>query len=238
MKISNLPLLALPVVAIAAVILGGLFSTIIDQAYLRGAYQVWQENETFAAASVALLAALYASRPVYLQVRAQSVQAALDLLRRIEADTETCVDTRKKLFELRRAAVNLAGEIHAYAVAPEPQAQEQELKDAVAAFRAISPKDLLALSERATINSADQMKLMALAAVLKIAQQVVTDILAEEWGGVIAQPVVAKENGFISIKLAGLFNLSSEIAEDLEVQEKAMRERAKQLRQTADTVMT
>jgi hypothetical protein len=236
MKISRLPILALPVVAIAAVILGGLFSTIIDQAYLRGAYQVWQENETFAAASVALLAALYASRPVYLQVRAQSVQAALDLLRRIEADTETCVDTRKKLFDLRRAAVNLAGEIHAYAAAPEPQAQE--LKDAVAAFRAISPKDLLALSERATINSADQMKLVALAAVLKIAQQVVTDILAEEWGGVIAQPVVAKENGFISIKLAGLFNLSSEIAEDLEVQEKAMRERAKQLRQTADTVMT
>jgi hypothetical protein len=236
MKISRLPILALPVVAIAAVILGGLFSTIIDQAYLRGAYQIWQENETFAAASVALLAALYASRPVYMQVRAQSVQAALDLLRRIEADTETCVDTRKKLFELRRAAVNLAGEIHAYAVEPEPQAQE--LKDAVAAFRAISPKDLLALSERATINSADQMKLVALAAVLKIAQQVVTDILAEEWGGVIAQPVVAKENGFISIKLAGLFNLSSEIAEDLEVQEKAMRERAKQLRQTADTVMT
>ena len=236
MKISRLPILALPIVALAAIVLAGLFSSFIDQAYLRGAYVVWQENETFAAASVALLAALYASRPVYMQVRAQSVQAALDLLRRIEADTETCVDTRKKLFELRRAAVNLAGEIHAYAVAPEPQAQE--LKDAVAAFRAISPKDLLALSERATINSADQMKLVALAAVLKIAQQVVTDILAEEWGGVIAQPVVAKENGFISIKLAGLFNLSSEIAEDLEVQEKAMRERAKQLRQTADTVMT
>ena len=236
MKISRLPILALPIVALAAIVLAGLFSSFIDQAHLRGAYVVWQENETFAAATIALLAALYASRPVYMQVRAQSVQAALDLLRRIEADTETCVDTRKKLFELRRAAVNLAGEIHAYAVAPEPQAQE--LKDAVAAFRAISPKDLLALSERATINSADQMKLVALAAVLKIAQQVVTDILAEEWGGVIAQPVVAKENGFISIKLAGLFNLSSEIAEDLEVQEKAMRERAKQLRQTADTVMT
>ena len=236
MKISRLPILALPIVALAAIVLAGLFSSFIDQAYLRGAYVVWQENETFAAATIALLAALYASRPVYMQVRAQSVQAALDLLRRIEADTETCVDTRKKLFELRRAAVNLAGEIHAYAVAQEPQAQE--LKDAVAVFRAISPKDLLALSERPTINSADQMKLVALAAVLKIAQQVVTDILAEEWGGVIAQPVVAKENGFISIKLAGLFNLSSEIAEDLEVQEKAMRERAKQLRQTADTVMT
>lgn len=95
----------------------------------------------------------------------------------------------------------------------------------------------MALSERATINSADQMKLVALAAMLKIAQQVVTEILAEEWGGVIAQEVVAKEHDFISIKLAGLFNLSSEIAEDLEVQEAAMRERAKHLRQTADTVM-
>lgn len=235
MKISRLPILALPIVALAAIVLAGLFSSFIDQAYLRGAYVVWQENETFAAATIALLAALYASRPVYLQVRAQSVQAALDLLRRIEADTDACIDTRKRLFDLRRAAVTLAGEIHAYAVAEEPSAQE--LKDAVAAFRAISPKDLLALSERATINSADQMKLVALAAVLKIAQQVVADILAEEWGGVIAQAVVAKENDFISIKLAGLFNLSSEIAEDLEVQEAAMRDRAKHLRQTADTVM-
>jgi hypothetical protein len=235
MKISRLPILALPIIALAAILLAGLFSSFIDQVHLRGAYVVWQENETFAAATIALLAALYASRPVYLQVRAQSVQAALDLLRRIEADTDACIDARKRLFELRRAAVTLAGEIHAYAVAAEPSSQE--LKDAVAAFRAISPKDLLALSERATINSADQMKLVALAAVLKIAQQVVTDILAEEWGGVIAQAVVAKENDFISIKLAGLFNLSSEIAEDIEAQEKAMRDRAKHLRQTADTVM-
>ena len=235
MKISRLPILALPIVALAAIMLAGLFSSFIDQAYLRGAYVVWQENETFAAATIALLAALYASRPVYLQVRAQSVQAALDLLRRIEADTEACVDARKKLSELRRAAVTLAGEIHVYAESAAPSSQE--LKDAVAVFRAVSPKDLMALSERATINSADQMKLVALAAVLKIAQQVVTEILAEEWGGVIAQEVVAKEHDFISIKLAGLFNLSSEIAEDLEVQEAAMRERAKHLRQTADTVM-
>ena len=197
MKISRLPILALPIVALAAIVLAGLFSSFIDQAYLRGAYVVWQENETFAAATIALLAALYASRPVYLQVRAQSVQAALDLLRRIEADTEACVDARKKLFELRRAAVTLAGEIHVYAEAAEPLSQE--LKDAVAVFRAVSPKDLMALSERATINSADQMKLVALAAVLKIAQQVVTEILAEEWGGVIAPEVVAKEHDFISI---------------------------------------
>ena len=72
---------------------------------------------------------------------------------------------------------------------------------------------------------------------LKIAQQVVSDILAQEWGGVIAQDVVVKENDFVSIKLAGLFNLSSEIAEDLEVQEAAMRARAKQLRQAADTML-
>lgn len=226
----------LPVVAVTiAVLLAVLFASMFDQAQLRSIYQVWQENETFAAASVALLAAMYASRPVYLQVRAQSVQAALDLLHRIEADTEACIDTRKRLFDLRRAAVTLTGEIHAYAAAKEPAVQE--LMDAVAVFRAILPKDLLALSERPTINSADQMKLVALSAVLKIAQQVVADILAQEWGGVIAQDVVAKENDFVSIKLAGLFNLSSEIAEDLEVQEAAMRVRAKQLRQAADTML-
>jgi hypothetical protein len=236
MKISQLPLMLLPLVAVAiAACLAVLFASIFDQAQLRGVYLVWQENETFAAASVALLAAMYAARPVYLQVRAQSVQAALDLLLRIEADTEACIEARKRLSDLRRSVVALAGEIHAYAEAQEPTAQD--LKDAVAEFRAVSPQELLALSERATINSADQMKLVALAAVLKIAQHVVAEILAEEWGGVIAQAVVAKEHDFISIKLAGLFNLSSEIAEDLEAQENAMRERAKHLRQTADTAM-
>ncbi len=236
MKTSRLPLVALPFFAIAvAGFVAVLLTAIVDQSQLRGAYQVWQENETFAAATVALLAAMYASRPVYLQVRAQSVQAALDLLRRIEADTEACIEARKRLFELRRAVVTLAGEIHAYAEAQEPTAQD--LKDAAAAFRAISPQELLALSERPTINSADQMKLVALSAVLKIAQHVVAELLAQEWGGVIAQDVVAKEHDFISIKLAGLFNLSSEIAEDLEVQEAAMRDRAKQLRDVADSTM-
>ena len=78
---------------------------------------------------------------------------------------------------------------------------------------------------------------VALSAVLKIAQHAVDELLAQEWGGVIAQDAVAKEHDFNSIKLAGLFNLSSEIAEDLEVQEDAMRARAKELRLTADAGM-
>ena len=236
MKISPLPILLLPLVAVViAVCLAVLFAAILDQSQLRGIYLVWQENETFAAATVALLAAMYASRPVYLQVRAQSVQAALDLLHRIEADTQACIEARKRLAQLRRVVVGLAGEVHTYASAQEPSAQE--LKDAVAAFHAISPQELLALSERPTINSADQMKLVALSAVLKIAQHAVDELLAQEWGGVIAQDAVAKEHDFISIKLAGLFNLSSEIAEDLEVQEEEMRARAKGLRLTADAGM-
>src|SRR5665647_374144 len=76
-----------------------------------------------------------------------------------------------------------------------------------------------------------------LSAVLSITQQVANEILGEEWGGVIAQATVAKELGFISTKLAGLFSLSSEIAEDLERQEDAMRDRALQLRQAADASM-
>lgn len=236
MKISTLPILLLPLVAVViAVCLAVLFAAILDQSQLRGIYLVWQENETFAAATVALLAAMYASRPVYLQVRAQSVQAALDLLHRIEADTQACIEARKRLAQLRRVVVGLAGEVHTYASAQEPSAQE--LKDAVAAFHAISPQELLALSERPTINTADQMKLVALSAVLKIAQSAVDELLAQEWGGVIAQDAVAKEHDFISTKLAGLFNLSSEIAEDLEVQEEEMRARAKGLRLTADAGM-
>lgn len=212
-----------------------LFTAIIDQATLRGSYTLWQENQTFAAALIALLAAAFAARPVYMQVRAQSVQASLDLLSRIETDTQACIEARKRLFQLRRTVVTLAGEMHDYSSVQEPSAQE--LKDAAAAFDAISPQEMLALSERPTITAADQMKLVALSAVLKIAQHAVADLLAQEWGGVIAQEAVIKDHHFISVKLAGLFNLSSEIAEDLEAQEDAMRARAKALRQTADEGM-
>jgi hypothetical protein len=223
-----LPFVALIIAACLAV----LFASVFDQAQLRGIYLVWQENETFAAATVALIAAMYASRPVYLQVRAQSVQASLDLLHRIEAETETCTSTRRRLSELRRVVVTLAGEIHTYASVQESSAQD--LKDAVGAFHAISPQELHAMAERPTINSDDQLKLVALSALLKIAQHAVDELVAQEWGGVIAQEVVEKEHDFISIKLAGLFNLSSEIAEDLEQQEEGMRARAKELRRSAD----
>jgi hypothetical protein len=234
MKISTLPIIMLPFVAVViAACLAVLFASFLDQAQLRSVYQVWQENETFAAATIALIAAMYASRPVYLQVRAQSVQASLDLLHRIEAETETCTATRRRLSEMRRAVVTLAGEVHTYASAQEPSAQD--LKDAVAVFHAISPQEVHAMAERPTINADDQLKLVALSAVLKIAQHAVDELLAQEWGGVIAQEAVAKEHDFISIKLAGLFNLSSEIAEDLEKQEDGMRARAKELRRQADT---
>lgn len=233
MKISQLPVILMPLfAAIPILLLSLLFTAIIDQTYLRSAYLVWQENETFAAASVALLAAMVAARPVYMQVRAQSVQASLELLHRIEAETETCTATRRRLSALRRVVVTLAGEIHHYASEQEPSAQE--LKDAVAAFHAISPQELHAMAERPTINHDDQLKLVALSAVLKIAQHAVDELVAQEWGGVIAQEAVAKEHDFISVKLAGLFNLSSEIAEDLEHQEEGMRARAKDLRHAAD----
>jgi hypothetical protein len=47
---------------------------------------------------------------------------------------------------------------------------------------------------------------------------------------------VAQEAEYLSGKLAGLFSLSSEIAEDLEGQEEFMRERAKALRERADVL--
>jgi hypothetical protein len=233
MKVVQLPIALLPVLAIAIVAVVSLLTAMIDQAYLRGAYQVWQENETFAAATIALMAALLASRPVYLQVRAQSVQAALDLLHRTEADTEACIDARKTLFELRRVA--LAGEINGYAKAGEPSTRD--LKDAIGALQAILPQDLRALAERPTINSDDHMRIVALSCVLSLTQQMADDILSGEQGGVIAKEVVARERELMSAKLAGMFSLSSEIAEDLEAQEAAIRDRAKQLRQAADTSM-
>ena len=232
MRIARLPLILLPFVAIGIAALLGLAATMVHEAELRGAYQVWQENETFAAAAVALLAALHAARPVYLQVRAQSVQAALDLLHRIEADTEACIDARKRLFHVRRAAVNLAAAINGHAVSQ--GTATQELKDAIAEILTISPRDLRALGDRPTITTHDQMKIHSMSFVLSMAQQVAADIQAQARGDVIPTNVVERERAFLDTKLAGLFSLSSEIAEDLERQEDEMRARAQHLRNTAD----
>lgn len=234
MAFARIPLIWLPVIALAIAAVGGLFTAMIDQAYIRGAYQIWLENQTFAAAIIALLAAMIAARPVYMQVRAQAVQAALDLLHRTEADTDACIEARKRLFDVRRAAVNLAGALN-----PRVAGRDGSLgtlKAAVDGFLAISPRHLSALAERATINSADQMKLATLSCVLSVAQQVAADILAQEEEGEKTLALAAQEHEFISTKLAGLFMLSSEITEDLEAQEETMRVRAQQLRDAAESL--
>ncbi len=238
MKMARLPVLVLPFFAVVIVFATWLVTALIDQAHLRSAYQVWQENETFAAATLALLAAMYAARPVYLQVRAQSVQAALDLLHRTEHDTAACITTRNMLFDLRRASVRLAGEVDAYATAPSLTARDAlDLKDALDVFVSISPRDFKAMAERPTSEEADNTKIVALCAVLAIAQKIAAGILSRQDEGTVAQDIVAQERDFISAKLAGLFGLSTEIAEDLERQEVEMRARAKQLRRAADEIM-
>jgi hypothetical protein len=232
MKAAHIPVILLPLLALALAALGALVAAIIDQVTVRGAYQVWQENETFAAATIALLAAMVAARPVYMQVRAQSVQASLDLLRRTEADTEALIEAQKRLYEVRRAAVALAGALNTQTLARDPGMRG--LKSAVDAFMAIPPRHLNALAERPTIASADRIKLATLGCVLVIAQQVAVEILAREEEGVKTQGLVAEEHAFVSTKLAGLFSLSSEITEDLEAQEGVMRARAQELRDAAD----
>jgi len=233
MKIARLPLVVLPLIALALAAIGALAMAMADEAHARGVYQVWQENETFAAAAVALLAAMVAARPVYLQVRAQSVQAALDLLHRTEADTEACIEARKMLFEVRRTAVALAGDINAYIGNAPPSSAH--LKESIDAFLVVSPRQLRALADRPTINSEDQEKIASTSFVLSIAQQIASDIAAQEAADLIPREAVEAERAFLGTKLAGLFTLSSEIAEGLEIQEEEMRARAQNLRETADT---
>jgi hypothetical protein len=232
MNTSRPPLIALPLLALAIASMGALAFAVIGEAFTRGAYQVWQENETFVAAVVALIAAMFAARPVYLQVRAQSAQAALDLLHRTEVDTEACIEARAKLFDVRRAAVSFAAEIEAYADGADPT--DADVRDAMRIFMDVEPHELRALAERPTIPHSEQSRLVALSAVLAIAQAVAREMMAQERDGVLPREVVMCERAFIRVKLAGLFALSTEIADDLEVQEAAMRARAQVLRRTAD----
>jgi hypothetical protein len=61
------------------------------------------------------------------------------------------------------------------------------------------------------------------------------ELLTTEKDGRIPPEAVAAEQNFICTKLAGLFSLASEIAEDLEAQEEAKRIRAAELRHAANT---
>jgi hypothetical protein len=231
MKISRFSFSALPLFALLLVFLTWFTVAVIDQAATRTAYQIWIDNQTFVAAIIALAAAGLAARPVYMQVRAQSVTAALDLLHRLEAESQANVDAHKRLYDLRRATVALSAEINAYG----QDLDMVGLKSAITGLLSFNAREIRAYSDRPTIAQSDRTKLVALSAVLSIAQQVAVQILTTETEGLIPPDIVAREQDFIGVKLAGLFSLASEIAEDLEVQEERKRERAAQLREAADT---
>ncbi len=231
MKISRPTVIYFSFAAGLIVFIAWLFAAVIDQSATRGAYAVWLENQTFIAAVIAVAAAGLAARPVYMQVKAQSVTAALDLLHRLEAESQANVDAHTKLYDLRRAVVALSGEINAYG----QDLDMPGLKSTITGLLSFNAREIRAYSDRPTITNADRVKLVALSSVLSMAQQVALEILTTEKDGLIPPEAVAAEQDFIGTKLAGLFSLASEIAEDLEAQEDRMRERAAQLREAANT---
>ncbi len=81
MRIARLLFVLPAVVTVVAAFITLLATALLGEVHMRGAYQLRQENESFTAACTALLAAMFAVRPVYLQLQAQSLQAALELLR-------------------------------------------------------------------------------------------------------------------------------------------------------------
>jgi hypothetical protein len=213
------------------VTLAWLLAEMFDQSAMKTAYQIWLENQTFIAAVIAVAAAGLAARPVYMQVKAQSVTAALDLLHRLEAESQANVDAHQRLYDLRRAVVALSGEINAYA----KDLDTPGLKSTITSLLSFNAREIRAYSDRPTIPAAERTKLVALSAVLSMTQQVAVELLTTEKDGLIPPEAVAAEQNFIATKLAGLFSLASEIAEDLEAQEESKRERAAELREAANT---
>jgi hypothetical protein len=130
-----------------------------------------------------------------------------------------------------RAVVALSGEINAYA----EDLDTPGLKSAITGLLSFNAREIRAYSDRPTIANADRVKLIALSAVLSMTQQVAVELLTTEKDGLIPPEAVATEQNFICTKLAGLFGLASEIAEDLEAQEEQKRQRAAQLREAANT---
>lgn len=231
MKVLRTSLFVLLIGSASIIVLAWFFAEAIDQVAMKTAYQIWIENQTFIAAVIAVMAAGLAARPVYMQVKAQSVTAALDLLHRLEAESQANVDAHKRLYDLRRAVVALSGEINAYA----EDLDTPGLKSAITGLLSFNAREIRAYSDRPTIANADRVKLIALSAVLSMTQQVAVELLTTEKDALIPPEAVAAEQDFICTKLAGLFSLASEIAEDLEAQEEQKRQRAAQLREAANT---
>lgn len=231
MKVLRTSLFVLLIGSASIIVLAWFFAEAIDQVAMKTAYQIWIENQTFIAAVIAVMAAGLAARPVYMQVKAQSVTAALDLLHRLEAESQANVDAHKRLYDLRRAVVALSGEINAYA----GDLDTPGLKSAITGLLSFNAREIRAYSDRPTIANADRVKLIALSAVLSMTQQVAVELLTTEKDALIPPEAVAAEQDFICTKLAGLFSLASEIAEDLEAQEEQKRQRAAQLREAANT---
>ena len=127
--------------------------------------------------------------------------------------------------------VALSGEINAYG----QDLDMVGLKSTITSLLSFNAREIRAYSDRPTIANSERTKLIALSAVLSIAQQVAVELLTTEKDGLIPPEAVAAEQDFIGIKLAGLFSLASEIAEDLEIQEEQKRERAAELREAANT---
>jgi hypothetical protein len=230
-KVMRLSLFVMALIAASIVALAWLFAEMLDQSTMKTAYQIWLENQTFIAAVIAVAAAALAARPVYMQVKAQSVTAALDLLHRLEAESQANVDAHKRLYDLRRAVVALSGEINSFA-------QDRDtpgLKSTITSLLSFNAREIRAYSDRPTIGHVERTKLVALSAVLSMTQQVAVELLTTEKDSRIPPEAVAAEQKFICTKLAGLFSLSSEIAEDLEHQEEQKRHRAAELREAANT---
>ena len=230
-KVLRISLFLVALIIALIIVLAWLFAEVLDQSTMKTAYQIWLENQTFIATIVALAAAAMAARPVYMQVRAQSVTAALDLLHRLEAESQANVDAHKRLYDLRRAVVALSGEINAYA----QDIDTPGLKSTITNLLSFNAREIRSYSDRPTIGHAERTKLVALSAVLSMTQQVAVELLTTEKEGRIPSEAVAAEQNFICTKLAGLFSLASEIAEDLEAQEEAKRIRAAELRHAANT---
>jgi len=230
-KLLRITVLAVSIGVVSTFVLAWLLAEVMDQAAMKSAYAIWLENQTFVAAIIAVAAAGLAARPVYMQVKAQSVTAALDLLHRLEAESQANVDAHTRLFDLRRATVALSAEINAYG----QDLDMVGLKSTITGLLSFNAREIRAYADRPTIAQSDRVKLVALSAVLSITQQVAVELLTTERDGLIPPDAVASEQDFISIKLAGLFSLASEIAEDLEMQAERIRERAAELREAANT---
>jgi hypothetical protein len=196
------PLPIWPLFSLFLVTLGIVLAGVLDQAQLRDVYDVvWKDGGAIIAAFIALVAAIWAARPVYRQMQLQNAQAAIALLPLVEGDRDRLQAAVNKTIELWLPLKELEVAIE----------QKTDLESRMAAFTRTDPIEVVgAITKGLDLSTSQFTEIIRIrnrmAGLIRRANEVYE---LNNFGDRILNPTVAK--GFVEAVTPDLRALADDI---------------------------